>query len=935
MAKRPSVAEGPPAKKVHFEPVQLGAVSTLEEMDMRTLHFQNRKLAQRLEQRHRHEQELRGRIEHLEKRQQSDEGVLTTVNRYWNQLNEDLRILLQRFDAETADEIEKENEDAATTSFMATLAQWDKEELEERLGQRVLVSTRAVSKLLQAFDRLMQRNHKIMEALNGKQATASLLEKSVRALNQELIDENARLQAVITRLSEKDHCAELRHSALQDRADSLETKNDELNNKVEELEYELHKSWARSEKLDTSLSDCLQRLKAQSMPAGMGDKGAGDLASKGCLSVEVYKGSSKDSCQGPSETLTSVRVEELQSLLEEQRELAQGRIQELEQLNEEHKVALRTIEQLKMDLQYLPEHVVRETTEYKCLQSQFSVLYNESMQLQTQLEEYRQQLQGARLSHQRTIERMESEELAMQKKLRTEVIRLEDALAQVRKEYEKLRIEFEQNVTASEQAAPLTREMRNLLQTLQAHNRQVKGETARYKRKLKESTLEVARLRAELNSQGHHLVTSSCENLSLGGEPSEATSSGAEQSSSGSTRDNSAPSVERQRQHGDDTVEIMLDLEVCSPASPHNAQELERDKGKSDAEIVRELRSQLKKAEEDKKELKLLLDTYKQVPKETRDKVTLLAAEKRALSEVDQMKEQLRKLIEAERKERRKLADEEALGKIQALEEQVAQLKQGIASQKQEEDALLQEMELTGQAFEDMQEQNQRLIQQLKEKDDANFKLMSERIKASQMQKLLKEEKLMLQEQVNTLQSQVEAQNQVVRKLEEKERLLQAQLSTAEKELNLRQTCMELHKRKALESAQSAADLKLHLEKYLGQLKDAQTAVTDKAGAYRDEAFKSRRLQEEIMSLKRKLERAKKFELATNSDEVLLEEIREYKETLTCPSCKVKKKDAVLTKCYHVFCYDCLKTRYETRQRKCPKCNATFGANDYHRLYLS
>lgn len=47
MAKRPSVAEGPPAKKVHFEPVQLGAVSTLEEMDMRTLHFQNRKLAQR------------------------------------------------------------------------------------------------------------------------------------------------------------------------------------------------------------------------------------------------------------------------------------------------------------------------------------------------------------------------------------------------------------------------------------------------------------------------------------------------------------------------------------------------------------------------------------------------------------------------------------------------------------------------------------------------------------------------------------------------------------------------------------------------------------------------------------------------------------------------------------------------------------------------
>ena len=44
----------------------------------------------------------------------------------------------------------------------------------------------------------------------------------------------------------------------------------------------------------------------------------------------------------------------------------------------------------------------------------------------------------------------------------------------------------------------------------------------------------------------------------------------------------------------------------------------------------------------------------------------------------------------------------------------------------QEEEALLNEMEVTGQAFEDMQEQNIRLLQQLREKDDANFKLMSE-----------------------------------------------------------------------------------------------------------------------------------------------------------------------------------------------------------------
>ena len=39
---------------------------------------------------------------------------------------------------------------------------------------------------------------------------------------------------------------------------------------------------------------------------------------------------------------------------------------------------------------------------------------------------------------------------------------------------------------------------------------------------------------------------------------------------------------------------------------------------------------------------------------------------------------------------------------------------------------MLAEMEFTGQAFEEMQEQNVRLLQQLREKDDANLKLMSE-----------------------------------------------------------------------------------------------------------------------------------------------------------------------------------------------------------------
>lgn len=62
-----------------------------------------------MEQRNRLEAELRNRIEQLEKRQTQDDSVLNVVNRYWNQLNEDIRVLLQRFDAETADELESKS----------------------------------------------------------------------------------------------------------------------------------------------------------------------------------------------------------------------------------------------------------------------------------------------------------------------------------------------------------------------------------------------------------------------------------------------------------------------------------------------------------------------------------------------------------------------------------------------------------------------------------------------------------------------------------------------------------------------------------------------------------------------------------------------------------------------------------------------------------
>ena len=117
-------------------------------------------------------------------------------------------------------------------------------------------------------------------------------------------------------------------------------------------------------------------------------------------------------------------------------------------------------------------------------------------------------------------------------------------------------------------------------------------------------------------------------------------------------------------------------------------------------------------------------------------------------------------------------------------------------------------------------------------------------------------------------------------------------------------------------------------------LEEFKTTLEEKTNGLEEEMFKCNRVQEENRSLQKKLAKAKKVEFLGASDEILVEECKMYKGKLTCPICNTRQNDAILTNCFHVFCFECLKTRYDMRQRKCPKCNATFGTKDFHKIYM-
>lgn len=81
----------------------------------------------------------------------------------------------------------------------------------------------------------------------------------------------------------------------------------------------------------------------------------------------------------------------------------------------------------------------------------------------------------------------------------------------------------------------------------------------------------------------------------------------------------------------------------------------------------------------------------------------------------------------------------------------------------------------------------------------------------------------------------------------------------------------------AVEAAQLAEDLKVQLEHVQTRLREIQPCLAESRAAREKESFNLKRAQEDISRLRRKLEKQRKVEVYADADEILQEEIKEYK----------------------------------------------------------
>ncbi|XWS71040.1 hypothetical protein CRYUN_Cryun03dG0102700 [Craigia yunnanensis] len=259
--------------------------------------------------------------------------------------------------------------------------------------------------------------------------------------------------------------------------------------------------------------------------------------------------------------------------------------------------------------------------------------------------------------------------------------------------------------------------------------------------------------------------------------------------------------------------------------------------------------------------------------------------------------------------------------------EDVLELTEAIKSKDRETETYISEIETIGQAYEDMQTQNQHLLQQMTQRDNYNIKLVSESAKTKQAHSFFLSEKQTLARQLQQVNSSIESVKMRIAQSEEQmkvcltdaikftqeDRHFTFSLETAKWELADAEKELKCLKSAAASSEKDYEQLQLKVDEFQVKL--------DKERSQR------KKLEEDLHELNSKVAELSS-ETGETAKQKLQNEIKTCKNILKCSVCFDRPKEVVIVKCYHLFCNPCIQRNLGIRHRKCPGCGTAFGQND-------
>lgn len=238
-------------------------------------------------------------------------------------------------------------------------------------------------------------------------------------------------------------------------------------------------------------------------------------------------------------------------------------------------------------------------------------------------------------------------------------------------------------------------------------------------------------------------------------------------------------------------------------------------------------------------------------------------------------------------------------------------------------------------AYEDMQAQNTRLLQQNTEKDDAIDQLRGQVTQLTQQTTRLKFELDAKKDALRISSRGAEEVALIRSEFEGKVTELNALLSEAREELGVI--------KRRLETVQEEGQRKdVQIENTLQKVDALQKTSSDRKRAAEEEIEKVIRERNKRLRLEQELKvirgGTRSSDLSSDDKkelEILNKEVKSLRKTLSCSVCESNWKSVILTKCWHTFCGQCIRNRLETRNRKCPGCGTPFGQADVKSLFLT
>lgn len=408
--------------------------------------------------------------------------------------------------------------------------------------------------------------------------------------------------------------------------------------------------------------------------------------------------------------------------------------------------------------------------------------------------------------------------------------------------------------------------------------------------------------------------------------------------------------LSKYKEAASDLHSLRADMQSLSNILGRKAEELETLSARSieqDAEMQK-LQAALQDLKESEMELKLILQMYSRESIETRDVMEAKDLEYKAWAHVQSLKScldehrlelRVKTANEAEATSQQRLATSEAeiaelRHKLDMSQRDKIALSEVLKSKHEEIEAYLSEIETIGQAYDDMQTQNQHLLQQITERDDYNIKLVIEGVRAKQVQDALLLDKQTMEKEIHQAQVSLDFYDNKATRIEEQLRFCSGHVQKLAEDRSQNIITFENAQKRLLDVKRASQKARDSLEESQSKIESSRVCLSELQIEIEMERFKKKRMEEELDIARKKLSRLRAQTEGSSMVEKLQEELKEYKDILKCSICVDKPKEVVITKCYHLFCNSCVQRVIESRQRRCPACSTSFGANDVKPVYI-